>query len=233
VNSDDIKKKSAKEALHYIKNNTIIGLGGGSTISYLIDYIKVTKDLNVKIVTPSFKTKMYCINEGLEVLHTCAVDKISVAFDGCDEVDENLNALKSGGGIHTMEKLIANMAEDYILLVDDAKFVQTLTFKYPVVLEILKDSLKYVEKKVIELGGQPNVRKSSAKDGLTISDNGHLLMDVHFHDVKDVFELENSLKSICGVIDTSLFTSVVTKVIIASKEGIKVVSNNEIIKGMR
>jgi len=233
VNSEDIKKKCAKEAMQYIQSNTIIGLGGGSTISYLIDYIKDSENLDIKIVTPSFQTKMLCMNKGLEVLHTCAVDKVSVAFDGCDEVDENLIALKSGGGIHTKEKLIANMAEDYILLVDDTKFVPTLTFKHPVVLEILEDSLKYVEKKVIELGGKPYVRKSSAKDGLTISDNGHVLMDVHFHDIQDVYELENSLKSICGVIDTSLFTSVVTKVIIASEEGIKVVSNNELMKGMR
>lgn len=233
MNSEDIKKKCAKEALRYIQNNTIIGLGGGSTISYLIEYIKAAQNLNVKIVTPSFQTKMLCMNEGLEMLHTCAVDKISVAFDGCDEVDENFIALKSGGGIHTKEKLIANMAEDYILLVDDTKFVQTLTFRHPVVLEILEDSLRYVEKKVIELGGQPYVRKSSAKDGLTISDNGHVLMDVHFHDVKDIYELENSLKGISGVIDTSLFTSVVTRVIIASEEGIKVVSNNEKMKGMR
>lgn len=224
MNSEDIKKKSAKEALQYIKNNTIIGLGGGSTISYLIDYMKVAKDLHVQIVTPSFKTKMLCINKGLEVLHTCAVDKISVAFDGCDEVDENLFALKSGGGIHTKEKLIANMAEDYILLVDEAKFVPALTFKYPVVLEILEDSLKYVEKKVTALGGQPNLRKSSAKDGVTISDNGHLLMDVHFQNVKNADELENSLKSICGVMDTSLFTNVVTKVIIASEDSMKVIS---------
>lgn len=223
MNSDNLKKECAKEALKYIKTETIIGLGGGSTISYLIGYIKENKALKVKVVTPSFKTKMLCIEKGLEVLHTCAVDKVSVAFDGCDEVDEELNALKSGGGIHTKEKLIASMSEDYILLVDKAKFSKTLTFKHPVVLEVLPDSLKYVERKVKELGGIPTLRTSSAKDGGTITENGNLLIDSAFNDVKNIEELSNDLKNISGVIDTSLFTKVVTKVLITDEEGTRVV----------
>jgi ribose 5-phosphate isomerase A len=222
MNSDDLKKACAKEALKFIENNTIIGLGGGSTISYLIDYIKENEKLTVKVVTPSFKTKMLCINSGLEVLHTFAVDKISAAFDGCDEVDENLNALKSGGGIHTKEKLIASMAEDYILLVDDAKVVKDLTFKHPVVLEILVDSLKYVERKVSEAGGRPEVRSSSAKDGFTITENGNLLMDAFFENVGDIYELEKSLKDIRGVIDTSLFVNVASKAIVTGQNGVRV-----------
>lgn len=229
MTTDDLKKSCAKEALKYIKNNTIIGLGGGSTISYLINYIKETKNLNVRVVTPSTKTKMLCIENGLEVIHTGSVDKVDVAFDGCDQVDENLNALKSGGGIHTKEKLIAAMADDYILLVDNTKFVKTLTFKYPVVLEILEDSIKYVERLVKELGGKPTIRSSSAKDGFTITDNGNLLMDVMFYNVQDIYELENKLLNICGVIDTSLFTNVVTKAVVASSSGIRVISKKKII----
>jgi len=226
MNDNDLKKNCAKEAIKYIKSGMIIGLGGGRSIAYLIEHIKEDKNLNVKIVTPSTKTRLLCIENGLEVLHTCSVDKVDVAFDGCDQVDENLNALKSGGGIHTKEKLIASMAKEYILLVDEAKVEMTLTFKAPVVLEILEDSLKYVERQVLELGGKPVVRSSDIKDGFTISDNGNLLMNVDFNDVKDIYELNNSLINICGVIETSLFTNVITKVIIASEKGIRVISKS-------
>ena len=41
--SDGLKKQCAKEALKYIKNNTVVGLGGGSTIAHLIDFIKEQK----------------------------------------------------------------------------------------------------------------------------------------------------------------------------------------------
>lgn len=224
MNDNDLKKICAKEAVKYVKDGMIIGLGGGRSIAYLIDYIKEDKDIKVKVVTPSNQTKMLCVEKGLEVLHTSFVDKVDVAFDGCDQVDENLNALKSGGGIHTKEKLIASMSDKYILLVDETKVEKVLTFKAPVVLEILEDSLKYVEKKVLELGGKPVVRSSNIKDGFTISDNGNLLINVFFDYVKDINELNSSLINICGVIETSLFTNVINKAIIASEDGIRVIS---------
>lgn len=224
MSDNDLKRICAKEALKYIKNGMTVGLGGGRSIAYLIEYIKEEKDFKVKIVTPSTQTKMLCIENGLEVLHTGFVDKVDIAFDGCDQVDENLNALKSGGGIHTKEKLIASMSDEYILLVDEAKVEKALTFKAPVVLEILEDSFKYVERKVLELGGKPTVRSSDIKDGFTISDNGNLLMNVSFDSVKDINELSSSLINICGVLETSLFTNVITKAIVASENGIRVIS---------
>jgi ribose 5-phosphate isomerase A len=226
MNSNDLKKACAKEAMKYVRDGMTIGLGGGRSIAYLIDYIKEDKNLKVRVVTPSMKTKLLCIENGLEVVHTCSVDKVAVAFDGCDQVDEDFNALKSGGGIHTKEKLIASMSEDYILLVDEEKLEKKLTFKAPVVLEIFEDSLKYVERKVVELGGKPLIRTSDIKDGFTISDNGNLLINVTFNEVKEIEELNNELKNICGVIETSLFTNVITKVIISSENGIKVISKN-------
>ncbi|MFQ7057444.1 MAG: hypothetical protein ACLRQX_02315 [Turicibacter sanguinis] len=93
----DIKQKCAKEALKLIPKSGVIGLGGGSTISYLIDEIKENK-LNVQIVTPSVKTKMLCLEKELTVLDPMAIHQIDIAFDGC-EVDANFNF--KDGGIHT------------------------------------------------------------------------------------------------------------------------------------
>lgn len=226
MDDNDLKKICAKEAMKYIKNGMTVGLGGGRSIAYLAEYVKADKGLKIRIVTPSVKTKLLCIENGLEVLHTGFVEKIDVAFDGCDQVDENLNALKSGGGIHTKEKLIASMADDYILLVDETKVEKSLTFKSPVVLEILEDSIKYVERKVLELGGKPEIRSSDIKDGFTISDSGNLLMNVFFKNISDIKKLNDELINICGVIETSLFTNVITKALIASENGIRVISKN-------
>ncbi|MBF0706078.1 ribose 5-phosphate isomerase A [Alkalihalobacillus hwajinpoensis] len=219
----NMKQKCAKAALEYITDETIIGLGGGSTIGYLIDFIKEEK-LNVKVVTPSLKTKHLCVNQGLEVLPTSTVEEVDVAFDGCDEVDEKLYALKSGGGIHTQEKLIAQMAKDYILLVDDSKVVPELSYQHPVVLETLQDSLAFVLKKVGEMDGKAEVRSSSAKDGYTVTDYGNFLIDVWFEKGQESVQLEKHLKEIPGVIDVSLFASVVTKALVASGEGIYEIS---------
>lgn len=219
-----MKQKCAREALKLIKNNTIIGLGGGSTISYLVSFIK-EGNLNVKIVTPSFNTEKLCIENGLDVLPLWSVDFVDIAFDGCDEVDLDLNALKSGGEIHTKERIIASMAKDYVLLVDESKVSDTLTFKYPVVLEIVPDSLAYVKSQVESLGGNVSMRSSSSKDGLTVSDNGLYLMDVYFdkNSIDNIEKLNNKLKNIVGVLDTSLFCNIATKVIVVSHNEVRVI----------
>jgi len=231
MSTDTIKRRCAKKALDFITNDTIIGLGGGSTIAYLIEYLQSSPNLKVKIVTPSTTTRILCENFGLEVLPTGSVSEVSVAFDGCDEVDEQLYALKSGGGIHTQEKLIANMAKNYIILVDEGKFVPSLTCKYPVVLEILPESLYYVEKQIRQLGGESSIRKSAGKDGFTISDNGNLLMDVHFKQVDDFADLQHTLKGISGIVETSIFTKEVTKILLAKETSFQLISKttNEVI----
>lgn len=216
----NLKKACAKAAMEYIANGMVIGLGGGSTIGYLIDFIK-QENLEIKIVTPSLKTALNCLDQGLTVLPTQSVDEIDVAFDGCDQVDEKLHALKSGGGIHTQEKLIAQMAKEYILLVDETKFVPVLTYKHPVVLEILPQSLRYVIKQAQSIGESVEVQTGLNKDGYTVSDNGNFLLAVYFQDVQNSGYLEDQLKKIAGVIDVSIFTTVVTKALIAGKDGIR------------
>lgn len=54
-------------------------------------------------MTPSDHTAQVCKKLGLEIVDTKEVKEIEIAFDGCDQVDSDLNAYKSGGGIHTLE----------------------------------------------------------------------------------------------------------------------------------
>lgn len=50
-----MKKTCAKYASKFIKDGMVVGLGGGSTIQYLIDYVK---DKDIQVVTPSAKTAL-------------------------------------------------------------------------------------------------------------------------------------------------------------------------------
>jgi ribose 5-phosphate isomerase A len=220
---EDLKKLSAKEALNFISNGYTVGLGGGSSISYLIKLLSEREDIKIKVVTPSMKTKELCIKSGLEVLSTPFVEKVDIAFDGCDQVDRSLNALKSGGAIHTREKLIASMAKDYILLVDETKVVEKLQFKKPIAIEVLTEALGYVKKCLKEIGATVEIRTSSNKDGFLISDDGNVILDAFFSNVEDIALLNTKLNSITGIIATSLFVNKVTKVIIAKKNEIEII----------
>jgi ribose 5-phosphate isomerase A len=226
VDQNELRKLCAEEAMKYIKSGTTIGLGAGRNIDCLIELLsqEVKKGLIIKIVTPSYHTKDICLSSGLDVTETSFISGIDIAFDGCGEVDKSLYASKGGGGIYTREKIIASMAKEYILLIDQSKYCDKLTTNIPVSLEVIRYSLSYVKKKVEELGGVPTVRKSNSKDGYMITDDGNFLIDINFDSVIDWKELNDSLKNVTGVIETSIFTNEVTKIIMARENEVEVIS---------
>lgn len=207
-----MKQKCAREALKYIENGMTVGLGGGATISYLVEYLE-KENLDIQVVTPSYQTASLCLEHHLTVLPTWSVDHIDIAFDGCDEVDLKLNALKSGGAIHTKEKIIAAMADQYILLVDESKVYEKLPFYKSVTLEVIPEAKAYVTKQIEKLGGIVSMRTSKAKDGYTISDHGNFIMEAKFNNVEDIEKLNHDFNQITGIVDTSLFVGVVTSVL--------------------
>jgi ribose 5-phosphate isomerase A len=207
-----MKQKSALEALKYIRDGMIVGLGGGSTVGYLVKYLR-EKQIAVQIVTPSYQTAQLCMKHHLQVIPTWSVDHIDIAFDGCDEVDLQFNALKSGGAIHTKEKIIASMADYYVLLVDESKVFETLPFHHSVTLEVIPEAMNYVKKQVQAMGAQVTFRTSSAKDGYTISDYGNFIMEAKFDDVQDISQLNQDLNNTIGIVDTSLFVGITSFVI--------------------
>ncbi|MDS0526979.1 ribose 5-phosphate isomerase A [Clostridium sp. SHJSY1] len=225
MNDEALRKLCAKKAMEYIKNNTVIGLGAGRNIACLIELLKEKiekSNFKIKVVTPSENTKNLCIKSKIEVLPTYLVDSVEVAFDGCGEVDENFYASKGGSGVFLREKIIATMAKDYILLIDEGKLKEELSSD--ISLEVVKDSLGYVVKEVKALSGNPVIRTSNNKDGYLMTDNGNYILDIKFDVIEDFEKLNNRLINIIGVVETSIFTKEITKMIIAGENGARVIS---------
>lgn len=204
-----MKRLCAKEALQLVPDHGMIGLGGGETICYLAEYVKEAGK-EVTVVTPSEATKKVCEELGIMVVPTEEVSSVEIAFDGCDQVDSDLNAYKSGGGIHTLEKIIARMSKEYVLLVDESKVVDKLGFDIPIVLEIVPEAIHYVTQQVEKLGGSVKIRDL------------HLL-ETYFREGRNLATLDNELKEITGVIETSLFYQVATKAVVAGSNGIRII----------
>ena len=204
-----MKRLCAKAALNLVPDHGIIGLGGGETISYLTEDIKEARK-GVKVVTPSDHTAQVCKKLGLEIVDTKEVKEIEIAFDGCDQVDSDLDAYKSGGGIHTLEKIIAKMAKEYVLLVDETKVTDKLNNKVPVVLDIIPEAVNYVTSQVEAMGA-------------TVKKRDEHLLEVYYDTLPELEEIDKNLKMITGVIETSLFYQVATKALVAGEEGIRVI----------
>lgn len=222
----DLKKEAAKKATGFIRNKSTVGLGAGSTITYLADFLKkeINNGLHVKLVTSSASTRQLLLKNELDVLPIAAVGKIDIYFDGCDQLDKNLNALKSGGGIHTHEKLLASMAEEFILIGDKSKLADHFDTRFPLVTEILPEALIFAEAKIKSLfqGVKSAYRTSDKKDGFVITDNGNYLLDIWFQQWPDLATLNPVLKTVAGIVETSLFYNLAHKAIIAAEDGVKV-----------
>jgi ribose 5-phosphate isomerase A len=221
----DYKMDAAKAALTYIKAGQTIGAGAGSTIAKLIHLIaeECSFASSLNFVSSSFTTSNLIQEKGLNLRSTHTIKKLDLYFDGCDQFDKELNALKSGGGIHTTEKILAAMALEFILIGDAGKFTDQLDEIYPLVIEVLPNALPFVlnHLDISFPDARLNLRMSSQKDGAVISDHGNLLIDIHFSKLLPLDQLNTKVRMIPGVVEHSLFYRMAAKAIIAGPEGIK------------
>ncbi|SEW54031.1 ribose-5-phosphate isomerase RpiA [Chitinophaga arvensicola] len=224
---EDLKQVAAKAALDFIKPGQTIGLGAGSTIAHLVNYLKETDNLfhSITTVTSSFNTQLLLQEHGFNSKQIGEVSKLDIYFDGCDQFDHQLNALKSGGGIHTREKLLAAMADKFILIGDGSKYVAQLYTTFPVVIEVIPEAVPFVMKQLKKVfsPANPVIRLSNKKDGAVITENGNLLIDIWFRSFPLLDSLNHRLKEIPGVLETSLFYNMAHAAIIAGKKGVEII----------
>ncbi|MEI3798145.1 MULTISPECIES: ribose-5-phosphate isomerase RpiA [unclassified Chitinophaga] len=224
---EDLKQVAAKAALDYIKPGHTIGLGAGSTIAHLVNYLKAAETLfkSITTVTSSFNTQQLLQDHGFNTKQPGELSQLDIYFDGCDQFDHQLNALKSGGGIHTREKLLAAMADKFILIGDGSKYVTQLYTTFPVVIEVIPEAVPFVMKqlkKIFSLAN-PVIRLSNKKDGAVITENGNLLIDIWFRSFPPLDSLNHRLKEIPGILETSLFYNMAHAAIIAGKNGVEII----------
>ncbi|KAI9797141.1 MAG: ribose-5-phosphate isomerase rki1 [Piccolia ochrophora] len=108
---------------------------------------------------------------------------LDVAFDGADEVDEELNCIKGGGACLFQEKLVATSAKKFVCVADYRKSQPRLLTKWPTVpIEIVPPSAPTVLRTLKLLGSPtPYLRLGGAsKAGPVVTDNGNFIVDAPF-----------------------------------------------------
>jgi len=223
---NNYKQQAAAEAFKLISKGQVVGLGAGSTIAYLVEAIAADHALAGTLVlsSPSFDTINLLNEKGLNVKPSDWLQRLDLYFDGCDQLDGQLNALKSGGGIHTYEKILAVMAEEFVLLGDYGKLVEHLDVTYPLVIEVLPQSLNVVSailRKRFE-GISLKLRAGDQRMGPVRTDGDNYLIDASFANLPGL-ELLDQIKMIPGVVDHSLFYNMAGRAILAGPEGIRTI----------
>jgi ribose 5-phosphate isomerase A len=224
----DFKQQAAREAATFIRPGDTIGLGAGSSMAHLIAAIKDNREVfrSLKTVTSSFTTRQLLLAEGVTVVESGWLSRVDWYFDGCDQFDRRLNALKSGGGVHTAEKILAAMADQFVLVGDHSKRVDRLDATYPLVVEVVPEALAYVSDRLKKFfsPARSELRLSDKKDGAVITERGNFLIDNWFTTFPEPAMLNERVIAITGILEHSLFYNMAHRAVIAGPDGIQILT---------
>ena len=199
----------------------VIGLGTGSTAIHAVACLGVRlrrgelKD--VRGVPTSYQSTVLAREWRIPLVSLEEIDHIDVAIDGADEVAPDLTLIKGGGAAQTREKIIAALASDFTVVVDETKIVDRLGERSPVPVEVLPFASAPVARAIERLGGEPALRMGVRKAGPVVTDQGNLILDVRFAAIPDPANLERALKSIPGTLENGLFVGLARRVLVASR----------------
>ena len=220
----NLKEVVGKEAVKYVEDGMIVGLGTGSTVFYFVHALadRVKEGLNIQMVSTSIQTVELAKSLGRNIKELEEIDHIDLAVDGVDEIDKNFNAIKGGGAALFREKIVADIAKEVIWIYDESKDVEKLG-KFNLPVEILPFGYSHTVRKLTEAGLNPVIRK---KDGeILITDNHNYIADLHLGYGFDIEEVKQKLANIVGVVEHGLFLNM-CKLCIKGTPGGAVIINN-------
>jgi ribose 5-phosphate isomerase A len=195
---DEKKQQVAHAALEHVVEDTVIGVGTGSTANHFIDALATIKHKIEGTVASSEATAQRLKAHHIPVFDLNAVNEISVYIDGADEATRNMHLTKGGGGALTREKIVAAVSKRFVCVADDSKLVDVLG-KFPLPVEVIPMARSYVAREIVKMGGKPIWREHF------VTDNGNMILDVHGMEIVDPIALETELNNITGVVTNGLF----------------------------
>lgn len=219
MNSQALKQAVAQAALDYIEENSVIGVGTGSTVNYFIEAIASLKHRISGAVASSLETEARLKQAGIPVLDANMVDDLGLYIDGADAFTVHRQLIKGKGGALAREKVLATASRRFICIVEGSKQTKILG-NCPVPVEVLPMARSFVAREIVKLGGQPNYRQGF------VTDNGNLILDVDYEVISEPLKLEYTLNNIPGVVCNGIFAErTADKILISHPAGISVLEN--------
>lgn len=215
MTQDELKRAVAREAIKYVVDDAVIGVGTGSTVNHFIDELAKIKGRIRGAVASSEQTAERLRAHNISQFDLNTVDELPVYIDGADEITPHFMMIKGGGGALTREKIVASACERFVCIVDHSKLVARLG-GFPLPVEVIPMARELVAARLRRLGGEPVERAGF------VTDNGNLVLDVGGLVIDDPVKLEFEINQWPGVVTVGLFASRPANVVlIAAPDGIE------------
>ena len=225
---ESAKKTAAFYAADLIQNNSLVGLGSGTTVEYFIQRLIQRKNegLNLRAVASSNKSFILAKQGGLKVLDINEAFNIDITVDGADEIDVEKRMIKGKGGFLIKEKIICFSSKYYIIIADETKLVDKLGKKAFLPIEIIKYGSFITKAKLEKMGFTVFFRMKNNKE-FFITENNNLILDIdlNIHLNNNLENINQLILNLPGVIDTGFFFNIPNKIIISDKNNnIKIIT---------
>ncbi len=219
------KEIIAIKALDYLTDNSVIGLGTGSTANFFIKHLanKIKNErLNIQVVASSTVSEIEATRNKLNLIGIDTLETLDLYVDGADEITNDLNVLKGRGYDLVKEKILAQSANKFIIIADHSKRVNRIGENYPIPIEVLKSTWR-LSKKILDKFGQGSLRKNAAGDAYAISSAGNYIFDYSFDEIP-LRDLHEKILTTPGVIETGIFYAITDCALIVDNGHIEVLS---------
>lgn len=197
----------AEQLSKSISHGDTIGLGSGSTVAAILEELApllVARKAEVLCVPTSTQIEIVAARNGFKL--TQFQGSVDFVVDGADQVDEELNLVKGGGGALLREKVLMGNAGGIAIVASENKFSRRLCengARVPV--EVFPFARKSAKVGLSRLGGVPEERLLP-KGYPYFTENGNIILDTSFEPVEKPRDLEMNAKSVPGVVEVGVFT---------------------------
>lgn len=216
--SDEPKRAAGTAAAALVENGMRLGLGTGSTVRWFLEALAARR-LDVAGVPTSRDTAERCGALGIELLDPSSVVHLDLAVDGADEFDVQLTATKGGGGALLREKVVASIAERFVIVATPDKAVDRLGDTFPLPIEVVPFALAPVVQALRARGAEPSERRHP-DGGPYRTDNGNAIVDTRYPGgIEDPAATEITLSMIPGVVANGLFVNLAGLAVLGHRDG--------------
>lgn len=202
MNQDQLKQLVGRAAVAHVPAGQILGVGTGSTVDCFIDALAAeiaAGRLSIPgAVSSSERSTLRLQKAGIPVLEASQVERLAVYIDGADEIDHQGYMVKGGGAALTREKIVADLADQFVCIADASKLVQTLG-KFPLPVEIIPMAAAQLTRRFAKLGGTARLREG------VVTDNGGHILDVTGLAITDPLAFEGEVSQWPGVVTAGVF----------------------------
>lgn len=198
MNAEELKARVGQAAVAYVRPNQVLGVGTGSTVNHFIAALAQSGVPVAAAVSSSQQTTARLRECGIEVVSANEVQRIAVYIDGADEIDATGCMIKGGGAALTREKIVADLAEQFVCIADASKWVDVLgRFALPV--EVIEMAAQQIIRRFAKLSASAVLRPG------VLTDNGLPILDVSGLRITQPAALEREINQWPGVVTVGLF----------------------------